>query len=137
MKAWVWRNRILIVFLVSVPAVALIADMFDYARHGGLNKWANDCLSGAEETRTNTCEETINFAVCIRGHQREGVVPCYQAGAIPRGASETIRPAPDGIQTVLLACRDPYRPTRAPRQESSLRFGYACGPATTGLRLTE
>ena len=137
MKSWIFRNRILLSFAAAVLATAWIADLADYVQHGGLNKFARDCIDQADGQGRNTCGQKINFAVCVRGHQRESEVPCYQIGTVAPGDTARIASTPEGIQSVFLACRDPYRPTRAPRQESNLRFGYACGRSTTGLRLTQ
>ena len=117
--------------------MALIAELADYLRHGGANKFAHDCVARADGQGRNVCDQKINFAVCVRGHQRKNEVPCYQIDAIAPGGTMAIATGPDGTETVFLACRDPYRPTRAPRQESKLRFGYACARASTGLRLTQ
>lgn len=137
MKSWIYRKRILLSFLVAILAVSFIADLADFLRHGGANKFAHDCVERTDGSGRNICDEEIIFAVCVRGHQRRSEVPCYQIAAIAPDSTTPIATGPDGIETVFLACRDPYHPTRAPRQESNLRFGYACARTATGLRLTQ
>ncbi len=137
MKAWIYRNRIMLSFPALVLLTVLIAELADYLRHGGMNEFAHECVVREGGQGRNICEQKINFAVCVRGQQRKSEVPCYQIGAVAPGTTAPIAKEPDGVQTVFLACRDPYRPTRAPRQESNLRVGYACARSTTGLRLTQ
>lgn len=129
--------RFILIFVALVGAIVLVAEGVDFLRHGGKNASARDCAMMADGVITNTCDEPVNYAYCANENVLEVSRPCYQMGQIPPGATGQLEERPAAEEARFLACRDPYRPTRARRQEKSNRYHYACGPGDSVLRLTE